>query len=327
MGGIVQYSGVAINNFANSIVYTVTAEDNSTQNYIVTCARQYMEDVPENTTGFVMGSTLVGGDAIPEHTVASISTFTMGRYEVTYKLWYNVRLWAESNGYTFANKGIEGNNGTEDAASETNEPVTTISWSDCIAWCNALSEKEGLTPCYYTDSTRNTVYRDATDYTSEISKTNPINSNNCVDWEADGYRLPTEAEWEYAARYIDGINFTQGNRPSGATEDNKEDIYTWYVSNSDLNTHDVGTKEPNFLGIYDISGNVKEWCLDWYANYTTETPFTDADTKGPLTGTNKIDRGGGYAAGISGFLQVSFRVNRSITYTFQAVSFRVVRTP
>jgi len=120
-----------------------------------------------------------------------------------------------------------------------NNPVENVTWYDAVKYCNKRSEKEGRTPSYN------------------------INGNNVTcDFSANGYRLPTEAEWEYAAR---GGNKSQNYKYSGS---NKIGDVAWYDSNSGLRTHPVGQKAPNELGIYDMTGNVWEWCWDWYdGNY------------------------------------------------------------
>ncbi|MCP4132084.1 MAG: formylglycine-generating enzyme family protein [bacterium] len=230
--------------------------------------------VPATTAPFSMGYEGVSGTppAIPVHTVASINAFEIGKYEVTRALWDEVKAWAEaqagSKQYTFGNAG---------AGADGKHPVNVISWYDAIAWCNALSEKKGLTPCYYYDGS---VYRKVA--FGDIS-------NDDVDWNANGYRLLTESEWEYAARYLDGTNFTQGNRGSGSTEDINQGKYAWL--NGAGSTQWVGTKPPNALGIYDMSGNTFEWVWDWSGNYTGDVA---ANFRGPDTGTNRILRGGSY---------------------------------
>ncbi|MCP4129585.1 MAG: formylglycine-generating enzyme family protein [bacterium] len=254
--------------------------DNYKNNSMVTVPAG--ENIDMGYAGIVQG--------FPAHTVESISSFQIGRFEVTYALWYEVRIWAEANkGYVFTNKGNEGNDGAAGGAAPTSvkyEPVTQISWQDIIAWCNALSEKEGLTPCYYAkNSDKLWVYRDAT-----LSAM----SNADVDWSANGYRLPTSAEWEYAARYIDGTEYTAGDTVSGVRDGEPAHYYAWTDYNSKPSqTQLVGTRLPNALGIYDMTGNAWEWVWDWYEDYDADKLyFSGADPKGPDSGTLKILRGG-----------------------------------
>ena len=136
-------------------------------------------------------------------------------------------------------------------------PVEQVSWLDAADYCNKLSLAEGLTPAY------------------------SITGNN-VQWnrQADGYRLPTEAEWEYACRAGTQTPFYTGNSVNTAG---------WYSANSGGKTQPVGGKLPNAWGLYDMHGNVLEWCWDWLANYTAAAT---TDPAGPATGTNRVYRGG-----------------------------------
>lgn len=274
-------------------------------------------------TGFSMGFDLV---AEPVHTVASISAFRMRKYEVTYAEWTTVKTWAGSNGYTFVNAGFKGSDvgGTVDS---DQEPVTTISWRDSIAWCNALSEKEGLNPVYYNSGQAHitaNLYRN--------SSTGGDIANTDVEWSANGYRLFTEAEWEYAATEL---GTRTGNNYSGADYDtdtinwpNAKSV-AWFFENSSSSTHVVGTKTANSLGIYDMSGNVWELCWDWFNSYSTSSPYTDADTRGPPSGTVRVHRGGPWP-GASGLLRTSLRYYWDFGVpwlTSVTLGFRLVRTP
>ena len=203
--------------------------------------------------------------------------------EVTYKLWYEVRTWGERKGYTFANMGREGHDGT-DGASPTvasQEPVTSINWRDTMIWCNALSEKQGLVPVYYTDSGYTTPIRAATN--NSLDATAGHEDNPYVNWNAGGYRLPTEVEWEIAAR---GADLLSGYGTVFAGNDAPGDV-AWYGANSGGTTHEVGTKWANEIGLYDMSGNVCEWRWDWWGStYPTASP----DPQGPPTGSCRVWR-------------------------------------
>ena len=130
----------------------------------------------------------------------TLSSFKIAKYQVTYELWHKVKQWAEDNGYTFANDGQEGHDGTEGAqpTDAEHEPVTNISWRDAIVWCNAYSEMAGLTPVYTYNS----------DTIKDSSDSNACD-NAVENWTtANGFRLPSEGEWQYAAGYRDGSIWT-----------------------------------------------------------------------------------------------------------------------
>lgn len=184
--------------------------------------------------------------------------FWIAETEVTYELWYAVREWSVQNGYTFANAGRQGVYGRDGEAPtvRSQEPVTKVSWRDTIVWCNALSEMLGYNPVY---TFLGEVVRDSTDNKACDSATQENTS---------GFRLPTSSEWELAARYIDGAAWTPGSYASGAAADVNDSDATqtvaWYRANSGGQTRDVSTRAANGLGLYDMTGNVWEWCFDWH---------------------------------------------------------------
>jgi formylglycine-generating enzyme required for sulfatase activity len=207
--------------------------------------------------------------------------FWIAETEITYELWYAVRTWARANGYTFANPGREGHDGTisnPSGASPTansQEPVTTMNWRDAIVWCNALTEyynaNNGSNPdlecVYYTNETYTAILKDSSDgvYDESVNFANGSSDMPYVKTAANGFRLPEELEWNCAARYKDGINWTAGSFASGATADYSNSTATglvaWYNTNSGGGTHTVKSKTgyANALGVYDMSGNVFEW--------------------------------------------------------------------
>lgn len=191
---------------------------------------------------------LVEGGALGDAGQGELSSpsFFMSKYEVSYSEWTNIHSQALHYKYSFDNDGI---------GAGANYPVVNVSWYDCVKWCNLCSETKGRRPVYLSDGT---VYRNGR--ADEIT----------VDRDACGYRLPTSVEWEYAAR---GGIASKGHVYSGSDD---LDIVGWYRSNSNekgmggeaiLGVQPVGMKNPNELGLHDMSGNVWEWCYDWDPEY------------------------------------------------------------
>ena len=170
-----------------------------------------------------------------------------------------------------------------------NLPVTMVSWFDAIDYCNRRSLEEGLTPAY----TRN---------------------GNDVIWDrsANGYRLPTEAEWEYACRAGSVTLFYSGTTV---------DTVGWHSVNSGRQIQPVGQKEPNSWGLYDMHGNVLEWCWDWLDEYSREAKI---DPQGPYSGSSRVYRGGSWLFEPS-HLRSAFRFGNHPNLRVSLVGFRVVR--
>ena len=187
-------------------------------------------------------------------------------------------------------------------------PVINVSWFDAIEYCNLRSKKDKLEEVYTIDETRLSI-KDR--YKWIIS----------CNFDKNGYRLLTEAEWEFAAR--SGNKSKENYKYSGS---NKIYNVAWYRDNSDEKTHYVGYKLPNELDIYDMSGNVWEWCGDWSINHSDFTKHDDGyDPKGPETGSERLLRGGSWS-NISSDCQVSSRNTFIPNYSSYSIGFRVSRS-
>ena len=270
---------------------------------------------------FSMGAIINAG-ANPAPVTVFVSAFYMAQHEVTKALWDEVRNWGLLNGYTDLPAG---------GGKASNHPVQTISWYDMVKWCNALSQKEGFTPCYTTEGV--------------AYKTGAKDSVAC-NWNSMGYRLPTEAEWEKAARggltnlrypWGDTITHDQANYYSdGASDDLNptRGFHPSYASGSEPYTSPVGSFAPNGFGLYDVAGNVWEYCWDWGGYLRALNNYGARDPKGAATGQSRIHRGGAwgkpsnyYNTGSSLECSCVMRVeNNSAGYAYNYLGFRLART-
>lgn len=240
-----------------------------------------------------MGDNLDGDtNALPLHNVM-LNAFFMDRFEVTKELYQSVQTWSAANGYTIG----------AGAFKAPSHPVQSVNWYDAVTWCNARSEKEGLTPCYYTDDAQTAVLRRGA----------PI-TNAQVKWTANGYRLPTEAEWEKAARGGSlGQRFPWGNtitqtlanynaQPTFYPYDlnSTSGVHPTYSINNAPYTSPVGVFAPNGYGLYDMAGNVWEWCWDWYDSSYYGHAAASSNPRGPNSGAAKVFRGGMWVDGAQG---------------------------
>ena len=231
-----------------------------------------------------------------------IASFYMSDHEVTrgeYKT-----LMGKDPSYASA-YDKDGNELTGDDAVKNN-PVNYISWYDALVYCNTRSINEGLTPCYAIGGKT-----DPKDWGSVPSSNNSTWNDATCDFTADGYRLPTEAEWEWAAR--GGENYTY------AGSDDIDEV-AWYTSNTnDTGTRDVKTKKKNAYGLYDMSGNVWEWCWDWYGSISGDTAAV-----GSASGSCRCPRGGSWNGSANG-AQVAYRVGHNPSLRYYYYGFRLVR--
>jgi len=272
---------------------------------------------------FTMGDTFAEFDADerPTHTV-HVSGFYMDRYEVTKALWDEVYQWAITNGYSFDEAA---------SAKAVNHPVVTPNWYDCVKWCNARSEKAELPPCYYTDGNQTSVYR-----YGRLDLT-----NGCVNWSA-AYRLPTEAEWEKAARGgasghrfpwsdVETVSHSQANYlawtpPVSYDLSYPVGYHPMYDTGGFPFTSPVGSFAPNEYGLYDMAGNVAEWCWDWYAIWYSRPEATQNDARGPNNLLSKrVLRGGSWGGPAFGLRCAIREFLDPISNNHQALGFRCVR--
>jgi len=258
-------------------------------------------------------------DERPVHTV-NVIAFYMDRTEVTKAFWDEVYQWAIQNGYQFDNRG-EGK--------AANHPVHSVNWYDVVKWCNARSQKEGRTPAYYTSTAQMTVYR-----TGQVNL-----QNDWVKWNA-GYRLPTEAEWEKAARggadgrrfpWSDGDTITHSRANYYSDSDYTYDVsstrgfHPSYKTGGSPYTSPVGSFAANGYGLYDMAGNVWEWCWDWYSgSYYSNSPGTDP--RGPGSGSNRVLRGGGWG-GYAIDCRTASRIRETLGLRSSNLGFRSVLPP
>ena len=228
---------------------------------------------------FGMGSAAVERDRGPDeirHDVQISRGFYMGVYEVTQGLWTDVM----------------GSNPSSFSACGRDCPVERVSWFDAVRFANALSERDGYSKCYEIDG--------------EVVRW-------VLGFDCNGYRLPTEAEWEYAAR---------GGQAHVYAGSNTANDVGWYNDNSSSTTHPVGGKSANGYGLYDMSGNVYEWCWDRYGSYPTGR---SVDPVGPSTGSSRVERGGAWF-GRSTRMRVAFRSRSTPSVAGDFLGLRLARS-
>lgn len=266
-----------------------------------------LDDIPESIEmielpggEFWMGSpeTEEGHEVNELRHRVSVSAFAMGKYPITQKQYHEVM---GENPSAFQDTAMN-----EERADD--RPVDQVSWFDAVRFCNRLSERHGRKPCYrITDP--------------EVRSDAQPN----VEWdrEADGYRLPTEAEWEYACRAGSTTAYSFGKNIARLGE------YAWFSGNSAGRTHAAGIKKANDWKIFDLLGNVREWCWDWYRSFAVTgiqgQRFTLQNPAGPSVGSKRVLRGGGFDF-VPRLLRSANRDKRGPGGRLRNVGFRCVRS-
>ena len=241
----------------------------TTCGYYISTTGMEMMQIPAGT--FTMGTVSGGYDDERPVRQVTLSAFKMGKYEVTQEQYLAVM---GENPSIFS---------SDPAAGETQSkrPVECVSWYAAIEFCNMLSMKEGLTPAYRLYNSTNPA-----DWGTVLEYNDVMDAFTIVTGST-GYRLPTEAQWEYACRAGTTTDWYFGNNNSSLGN------HAWYSGNSDQRTHEVGKKLPNAYGLYDMYGNVEEWCWDRMGTYesgNTNNPMGP----GPASGYYRVLRGGSY---------------------------------
>ncbi|MBM3247638.1 formylglycine-generating enzyme family protein [Candidatus Pacearchaeota archaeon] len=266
-------------------------------NFVFAFDDSNMSVIPAGT--FTMGSTTqcITNIFCSPVTSVSIDSFYMDKYEVTNKLWNDVVTWGQAHGYDFS-YSFNGK-ASSFTAPINNLPVQHKAWHVLLVWSNARSEMEGLTPVYYTSSSKSSVLKKITSPTMAVT-------NSMVNWNANGYRLPTEAEWEYASRGgLEGKRFPWGDNPDLT----KANYCSGGISceSSGIAPKVVGSYPANGYGLFDMAGNVAEWVWDCHDNYAGMSKINPKKDSGDGK-CQRIRRGGASSWSVN-YIQNSYRAS------------------
>lgn len=315
-GGTWRNLGSAVIGTGNNLVLT-TPHTAGTPRRFFRLALDAAAAVPDGFSlipagAFRMGPTSGDTDSGPQPVTVTVSAFFIAKYEVTKAKWDEVRTWGGSNRYTDLRIG---------GGKAGDHPVNAISWFDAVKWCNALSQKDGLTPVYTIGGA--------------VMKTGK--SEPAANWSANGYRLPTEAEWEKAARGgVSGKRFPWGSDTISHSQANYyasqavsydlsglfNNFHPTYSIGLEPYTAPVGSFLANGFGLHDMAGNVHEWCWDWRAS----TYVNNAnDPKGAPSGAHRLLRGGSWSLNAS-YVRAASRYSDTPETPNLYAGFRLVRS-
>ena len=262
-----------------------------------------MVQIPAGT--FIMGPDFWNPDEDRKNDTftATLSTFKMSKYEITQDQYQEVM----GNNPSYFNG--------EEGEIQGKRPVEQVNWYDTIIFCNKLSIKEGFNPAYSIEGKTDPVQWG--DVPTSSSHKNYVKWSEVIIVEgSNGYRLPTDAQWEYACRAGSITDYYFGDDVTKLGE------YAWYSVNSNNMTHEVGKKKPNAYGLYDMHGNVWEWCWDWWGDYPTEAK---TDYTGAVAGTIRLDRGGSWSVPSDNLVSAGRGYGAPVVTRYYDLGFRVVR--